>query len=342
MGQAAKEIMKILIIGGTGFISSSIADKLLKRGHSVTLFTRGKKQSDLNKGKNVNLFSGDRDKISDLKKISEENFDVVYDMIAYTPSQSETAAKIFSGKTGRFIHCSTISVYMVSNEITLPVTEDQYDKPLMEYDPRNPFGMQYGIDKRECEKVLWSFHDEKLFPVTMVRPTFVSGPRDPAKRDYFWIQRIMDGGPLLIPGRGEFKFQQIYVDDCAEIFCKILDNDISIGQAYNAAAEEAFTLNEYLTNLSRLLNKNPEFVHMNQVDFDNLGISYSNRGDVFPFNTRKDVVFSLEKVKEELDYKSTPFDEWMQLTIDWFIDVYKKPSTGYDLRDEELKIIKSL
>lgn len=342
MEQAAGNKMKILILGGTGFISSSIARKFLLRGHEVTLFNRGKHHADLPDSSKLHYFTGDRDNENSLRKAaSSDIFDVVYDMIAYTPDQAEKAVKAFKGETGRFIFCSTASVYMVSDKVDIPVTEDQDKRPIMEFFPRNPFGMQYGIDKRKCEDVIWKSYDKENFPVTVVRPIFVSGPRDPAKRDFFWIQRIADGGPLLVPGTGNYRFQEIYIEDCSEIFCRTVETDISIGEAYNAAAEETFTLNEYLAQLSRLLNKEPELYYLDQEKFDKLDISYSPNGDVFTFNTRRDAVLSLDKVKQHLNYKSTPFKDWMNKTVQWFFNSGIK-SVGYENRQEELKIIKSI
>ena len=158
--------MKILIIGGTGFISRNIVKHLLNHNHEVTIFNRGKSPGFLRQNKNLRIIHGDRKNESDLKKvISNSTFDVVYDMVSYKPEESESSAKIFKGKIGRFIHCSTVSVYMISADVTCPITEDQDKNKLMEYFPNNPFGMDYGINKRKCETVLWNFHDEKYFPV---------------------------------------------------------------------------------------------------------------------------------------------------------------------------------
>src|SRR5690606_1995862 len=155
--------MKILIIGGTGFISSHIADKLLSANYEVTILTRGKSKEKNKRHKNLFHESGNRNDNRILKELSLRNFDAVIDMIAYRPEESESAAKIFFGRTGRFIHCSTISVYMISNEIHTPVTEDQWNKPVMDYWQANPFGMDYGIYKQQCENILWNYHDEKKF-----------------------------------------------------------------------------------------------------------------------------------------------------------------------------------
>ncbi len=335
--------MKILIIGGTGFISSRLIEKLLEKGHSLILLNRGKTKSNLIENEKLNFVFGDRNNTILLDELTAKTkFDVVYDMIAYSENDSLTAINGFKNKIGRFIHCSTISVYMLAENVKLPVTEDQINLPLMKEFKRSPFGWDYGINKIKCENVLWKNHDDKNFPVSMLRPTYVSGPNDPAKRDYFWIERIIDGNPLLVPGEGNFKFQQVYIEDVAEAFCKIIEIERSIGEAYNVAGEEVFTLNQYLETLMNLLNKQVEIYHIDQKKFDEHEISYSSEGDVFTFNPRRDAIFSLEKIKDHLEYKSTPFNEYMKITIDWFLNNYKNHSCGYMKRAEEIKIIKEL
>ncbi len=280
--------MKIFIIGGTGFISRYIVEILLGRGHEVTIFTRGKSPIPFEKNKNLFYESGDRNNKSDLElAINKKNYDVVIDMAAYIAEQSEDAVKVFKGRVGRFIHCSTVSVYMVSNDVRCPVTEDQDKGELMPDFPRNPFGMDYGINKRKCEDVLWDAHTPGTFPVTMLRPVFVCGPGDWTRRDYFWIQRILDEKPLLVPGSGDFAFQQVYVLDAARAFCDAAESEAAAGEAYNVASEEIYSLNEYIKNISSILNKDPELVHINQQVFDSLDISYFPGADVFPFNTQK-------------------------------------------------------
>lgn len=335
--------MNILIIGGTGFISGTLVKKLLAKGNTITAFVRGKTEIKLSTTENLHYIFGDRNKdLSIAQTLSGKHFDAVYDMIAYKPEESLSAVKMFRNKIGRFIHCSTASVYMVSDEVKIPITEDQDKLPLMKNFPRNPFGMDYGINKRKCEEVLWGYHNEKSFPVSMIRPTFVSGPEDPAKRDFFWIERISDGNPLLLPGDGEYKFQQLFIEDAAEAFANIIETSVSIGEVYNAASEVVFTLNQYLNRLSDLMGKKTEKYYVDQKTFDELEFSYSNDGDVFPFNTRRDAVFSLEKIKRELNYRSTPFDAWMQKTIYWFMNKYNGHSTGYSNRYKELELIEKL
>jgi nucleoside-diphosphate-sugar epimerase len=276
------------------------------------------------------------------REVGSELYDAVYDMIAYDAVETEAAIRIFQGRTGRFIHCSTVSVYMVSDQVRCPITEDQDHTPLMPYFDRNPFGMEYGIKKRRCEEALWRAHDNNAFPVTIMRPTFISGPGDPAQRDWFWIQRILDGRPLLVPGSGRHVFQQVYVEDVARAFAALVDAERTIGMAYNVAAEEAFSLNRYLDELAGLLGTTASTVHLEQEAFDALPISTSTQGDVFPFNVRRTAVFSLDAIKRDLNYHSTRFDTWMTETIRWWCTKGRGDSNGYDRRAEELSIIHSL
>src|SRR5574342_1043835 len=99
--------MKILIIGGTGFISSRLVQRLLDAGHRVTLFTRGFAKSQIAKTDKLEHLYGDRTSEADLQQaLHHRSFDVVYDMVAYAPEESQLAVKAFRGKVGRFIHCS--------------------------------------------------------------------------------------------------------------------------------------------------------------------------------------------------------------------------------------------
>jgi nucleoside-diphosphate-sugar epimerase len=332
--------MNIFIVGGTGFISKRIVLILLHEGHHVTVFTRGKTPILFQSSKNLQIKTGDRKKTNDLSNaIGNQTYDVIYDMIAYAPEQTQLVVESIKGKTGRFIHCSTISVYMISNMIQCPVTEDQDNMPVMDFCDSNPFGMDYGIKKRGCEKILWQHHDAQNFPVTILRPTYVCGPGDPTLRDYFWIERILDGRPLLVPGSGDFAFQQVYVEDVARAFVAMLNSPDSIGEAYNVAAEEIFSLNEYIEALGILLHCKPEMIHVDQQRFDQQSFSRNPRGDVFPYNTRRTAIFSLDKIKQDLNYKSTPFNTWMPLTINWYLNQFKGHSIGYERRDAEITFI---
>lgn len=332
--------MKILMIGGTGFISSYTVRELLKDNHDVTVLTRGHSELEIFSREDVNFVIGDRNDKSFLSKLALENqYDVLIDMIAYLPKDSEMIVDVFSNKIPRLIHMSTVSVYMVSNEPKNPITEDQDKLPLMKYWDRNPFGMQYGIYKRKCEDILWEAHRDKKFDVTMVRAPYVCGIHDPMRRDHFWIERILDEQPLLIPGSGDYASQHVFVGDLARIFAKMVKNDLSIGKAYNIASEEIYSLNDYLDSLTRLLDKNPERINVDLKIFEQLSFCTSTEGHAFPYNTYRTAIFNLDLAKSELNFKSTPLDLWMPGVIDYYTNKFQGHSVGYSRRDEELEFL---
>ncbi len=332
----------LFVIGGTGFISRRLTQMLLDEGHHVTIFTRGRTEATFDGVDRLEHVHGDRLSAASLESaLQGRTFDAGFDMIAYGAEHSRVAADALKGHVGRFVHCSTISVYMVSDEATCPVTEDQATLPLMEHQPRNPFGMDYGIDKRESERVLWEAHGDD-FPVTVLRPTFVCGPEDKTARDYFWIQRILDGGALLVPGSGDHAFQQIYVDDAARAFADVLKHEATIGEAYNVAGDDIYSLNEYICRLAALLGRDVELVPVEQELFDRLPLSRNPKGDVFPFNTRCTAVFSLDKIKRDAGFSSSLFEEWMGKTIDWYLQEFQGDTLRYELRGEELELIEQV
>lgn len=330
--------MKILIIGGTGYISGYLAHHLVEAGHAVTIMTRAITQNPLFPHEKVTCLQADRrNELSFRAAVRNTTFDAVYDMISYHPEHSEIAVRVLCGKVGRFIHCSTVSVYMVSDQVRCPIIEDQDTLPVMPSWDRNPFGMEYGILKRRCEDVLWKVHDEKSFPVSMLRPTYVCGPNDPIRRDYFWIQRLLDSNPVLVPGSGDHAFHPVYVGDVSRAFVSLLCNEKTVGEAYTIAGGEIFSLNEYLFRLASMLGVNSTLIHVPQHIFDSLRISASEEADVFPFNTRRTAVFSIEKIKQHLGFQPTPFDQWMPETIKWYKNI-EWNSPGYEFRRMEVNI----
>jgi nucleoside-diphosphate-sugar epimerase len=334
--------MKILIIGGTGFISGYLSHQLAEAGHTVSLLTRGLTTNPVFGDGNITYLRGDRTDERSLRNAAEEStYDVVYDMIAYRPEETESAVRVFRGRIGRFIHCSTISVYMISDHVRCPITEDQDNLPVMPFWDRNPFGMEYGILKRQCEDLLWSAHDEKLFPVSMLRPTYVCGPNDPMRRDYFWMQRLLDRKPVLVPGSGDHVFHPVYAGDVARAFIALTEHENSVGEAYTVAGGEVFSLNEYLRRLAAMLDVQPKFFHLPQHLFDSLKISTYPGADVFPFNVRRTAIFNIEKIKKDLRYEPTPFDTWMNETIGWYRSSYTADSPGYEFRSAEVDIVQT-
>ena len=114
--------MRILIIGGTGIISTGITRLLIERGDEVVLYNRGLRSS-LVEGKYTTI-TGDRKKFTSFEQQMQEagTFDFVIDMVCFLPEEAESAVRAFKGRTGHYIFCSTVDVY-TKPAATYPITE---------------------------------------------------------------------------------------------------------------------------------------------------------------------------------------------------------------------------
>ncbi|MBM7613783.1 NAD-dependent epimerase/dehydratase family protein [Alkaliphilus hydrothermalis] len=155
--------MKTLVMGGTEFVSSSIAQFLISKGYTVDIFTRGNKPIKY-EGVRKHL-KGDRKSLEDLRaNISNETYDYVFDISAYTKEDVEKLTGVMNRESlKRYVLCSTGGVYIPSNE----VESEDFTRG------ENINWGKYGLDKKEAEDYLFELYEKENFPVTMLRPTYM-------------------------------------------------------------------------------------------------------------------------------------------------------------------------
>jgi len=229
--------MKVLIIGGTGLISTSIANQLLETGHDVTLYNRGRTPSRVRSG--AKIITGDRSDFATFESsFADSRYDVVVDMVAFKPEESQSAIRAFSGRTGQFIHCSTVCVYSGPVK-TIPTPEDE---PF-----HSPGG--YGKNKILCEQALFSAYEKDKFPVTIMRPSHSYGEGGGIVRPYgpseTFVDRLRKGKQVIVPGDGTGMWAAAHVDDVARGFIGAFGNSKTLGEAYQITSDEYFTWNSY-------------------------------------------------------------------------------------------------
>ena len=185
--------LRILILGGTSFIGPHQVRYALERGHSVTLFNRGRTNGHL--FPEVEKLVGDRN--DNLEALKGREWDVVIDNSASRPRWVREAAQLLAGHVDQYLFVSTISVY-ADNSI---VNMDE-DGPLLTLENPTPEALEdaranYGPLKALCEA-----EAERAFPnrTTVVRPGLIVGPGDGTDRFTYWPVRIDRGGEILAPG----------------------------------------------------------------------------------------------------------------------------------------------
>ncbi len=226
-----KKKLKILMLGGTGFLGPHTVRVAISRGHEMTLFNRGKSNPHL--FPDLEKLRGDR--YSDLSALkSNRKWDAVIDPFTYVPRTVKATAELLADRVQHYIVISTISVY---KEYSKPnMTEDA---PLEEVAPdvverikhHREVMPYYGGMKALCEQAA-----EKVMPgrVANVRPGLIVGPGDPSDRFTYWPVRVSHGGETLCPNSPKDLVQNIDVRDLAEFVITTVEKRL-LG-AYNATS----------------------------------------------------------------------------------------------------------
>lgn len=306
--------MKILLIGGTGTISSAVTNLLLNKGHDVYLFNRGNNNSSL--PDNVNIIKGDINNEAEAALLlGDANFDVVCDFIGFLPSQVERDFRLFYGKTKQYVYISSASAY---------------HKPIRNYKIRegttlaNPY-WEYSRNKIACEDFLMKMYRENGFPVTIVRPSHTysmrSVPLGVHGKYGSWqvIRRILDGKPVIIHGDGTSLWTITYNEDFAAAFVGLLGNPHAIGEAFHITSDESVTWNQIYYAIADALGVElkPYYVASQLLadvsDYDLLGSLIGDKANT--------VVFDNSKIKSVVpDYKAAVrMEEGIRKTVEYML-----------------------
>jgi 2'-hydroxyisoflavone reductase len=216
---AGEKKMKVLFMGGTGFIGPHMVRALVDAGHEVTLFNRGKSNPHL--FPDLAKIKGDR-LSDDIKQVSGHDWDLIVDSSCYIPRAVDLLmGAVDPEKVKQYVFISTVSVYADFSEAG--ITESS---PLaqMDEDPDSEDVNQwYGALKVRCEQ-----QAEKAMPgrVTMVRCGLIIGPGDKTDRFTYWPVRAAQSEEMLAPGSGNDPLQTIDVRDLANWVVHCIDQKL--------------------------------------------------------------------------------------------------------------------
>ncbi len=257
-----KAPLRILILGGTGFIGPYQVQYALDRGHSVTLFNRGVTNSTL--FPNVPRLIGDRNLPDGHKALEGGEWDVVIDNPTANPKWVRGAGLALRGRTKHYIFISTISVF---SDNSAPIDENGPLLPPSDIDA--PFDAQvYGRNKVRSEiEARTQFGDN----VTIVRPGLIVGPGDLSDRFSYWPVRIDRGGEVLAPGTPNDPVQYVDARDLGEWIVRLAEKRV-LG-IFNATgpktpttiAEMLYGIKAVTTSDARFTWVPAEFLGANQV-----------------------------------------------------------------------------
>ena len=209
--------MSILILGGTGFIGPHMVEYAMERGHTITLFNRGRTNTHL--FPEVEKLVGDR--ADNLTALEGRTWDAVIDNSGFIPRHVRASAALLAD-SGRYAFVSSISAY---KDLATPgITEDyevaRLEDPAME-EADEWDGSTYGPFKVLCEEAVQEVFGDRA---NIVRPGYIVGPRDGTDRWTYWPVRVAAGGDVAVPGTPADPMQFIDARDLAQWVVRMMEN----------------------------------------------------------------------------------------------------------------------
>lgn len=205
---------RVLVLGGTVYLSQAIAKLAVERGHQVTVAARGSSGAP---PEGVEFVRIDRTTGEGFDDLRGREFDAVFD-VARIPAQVGPVLDLLADHVGHWSFVSTISVYaefdVVSDQLLEPTAADSTDAAVE----------QYGASKVACENLVRAkFGDNAL----ITRPGLIIGAADPNDRMGYWPLRLAEGGEVLAPGDPERRVQWIDVEDYASWLLDAAENELT-------------------------------------------------------------------------------------------------------------------
>ena len=303
--------MKVLLIGGTGILSTDIVKECLKKGYEVYILNRGNRNNDIDS--RVKVIIGDIRNVEQIReKIKSEHFDVVIDFLSFNKEQLKNTISLFENKCDQFIFISSATVYRKTEkgeritEKTELINED----------------WEYAQGKIECEEFLKENYKEKGQCYTIVRPYVTYSERRipfaiiPSKH-WTLANRILLGKPILLWNGGKAICTLTQTKDFAIGIVGLFKNEKAYQEDFHITTDYTLTWKEALEDIGKALGKEPIIADVPSVFIakylpEYKGVLYGDKG--------LDRIFDNSKIKSVVPEfnASTKFEDGIKETINYY------------------------
>jgi 2'-hydroxyisoflavone reductase len=252
-GRAAP--MRILILGGTGFIGPHLVRHAVARGHHVTIFTRGRRDPDL--PDSIERLVGDRN--GQLDALKGKTWDAVIDDSATNPDWVRQSTALLKGSVGQYLFTSSTGVYYPYLTRGL----DESTAPHLDLKDPKDGSETFGVNKANCERLVMDAFGANGI---VTRPTYIVGPGDSSDRFPYWPVRLAKGGEVLAPGKADDPVAFIDVRDLAEFMVKLVEDHR--GGTYNVVGpRNGMTTRVFYEAARDAINPRATMVYVDDYDF---------------------------------------------------------------------------
>jgi nucleoside-diphosphate-sugar epimerase len=316
--------MRVLVIGGTGFIGSFVVKALVEGGHTVAVFHRGLKKPE--QAADVREMRGERGLLAtyraDFRDFAPA---VVIDMFPYVEEDARTLVEAFRGLAGRVVAISSQDVYRAYGRLIGVEPGPPDPVPLLEESPlrekrfpyrgpapraaEDPQRWMDDYDKIPVEQTVLS---QPELPGTVLRLPAVYGPGDPQHRIYPYLKRMDDQRPAILVGRNVANWQWTrgYVEDVAAAIALAAVSEQAAGQIYNVGEAEALTEVDWVRAIGRTASWDGAIKIISTEKMPD--------GLRFDGDTRQNLLVDSGKIRRALGYRER-FDrlEALRRTVAW-------------------------
>ena len=319
--------MKILLIGGTGFIGPFVVQQLTDAGNEVAVLHRGK--SDVGLPDGAQRIIGDANRLDDhheeLRRLPP---DVVVNFILSSGKQAELMMRALRCIAKRVIALSSMDVYRACGVFhgtesgalqPLPLKEDSelrtqpaYSRAQMEMGQKIFSWMTDDYDKVPVEHVVMS---DPGLPGTVLRLPMIYGPGDPLHRFVPIIKRICDGRQQILFGEKHAKWRgpKGFVENVAQAIALAATSELAAGRIYNVSESDSLTELQWAQLIAKEMGWNGEFIVMPE---ERLPVHLVVSG-----NYAQHWVASSERIRDELGYEEKlPRTVALRRTIQWELE----------------------
>lgn len=240
--------MNVLIIGGTGVLSSAVTAEALKKGYSITMINRGNHKIP----QGVNLIKTSKNNLDIIEaQLKGKHFNVVADFLCYAPEETKKSYLFYSKYADQYLYISSMAVY--DKTVEGPLTED-HAKGLKIW--------KYSTDKWASEVMINDLAKNNSCKVTIIRPGVTYGntriPFDIAPaygHHWTFVARAIEGKPIILTDGGAHSLAAQRVEDFAVAFVGLMGNQKALGEAFNICGDESKTCKEIIEYLGKYIGK---------------------------------------------------------------------------------------